>query len=369
MAIIILLIAIVSSFVNILSMYHTHIRGQTRPEFEIIEHNTIFLPDSILYKQCHASTLCKLHDGTLICAWYGGSMEGASDVAIWVSKKEEGKSWTKPSKITDAENIPCWNPVLFYDGDKILLFYKVGQNPENWQSYVKESNDGGVTWTSEKELIAGDYGGRGPVKNKPIQLESGVILAPASVEGDKWSCFVDRSEDQCGTWEKSEYVNADYENFNGKGLIQPALWQDSEGTVHMLMRSSEGVLFKSESKDEGLTWSNAKRTKLPNNNSGIDVACLDDGRLILLYNPVGEVWGARSPIAFSISSDNGETWSEPQNLEYILCDEKINDQNVEFSYPAVIADGCDVYITYTWKKQTIAFWHLRFSDVVERPLH
>lgn len=217
-----------------------------------------------------------------------------------------------------------------------------------------------MTWTPERELISGDYGGRGPVKNKPIQLESGIILAPASVEGDKWKCFIDRSRDQCKTWEKGEYINADYSSFKGKGLIQPTLWQDSEGTVHMLMRSSEGLLFESESKDEGLTWSNARRTELPNNNSGIDVARLEDGRIIVLYNSVGENWGARSPIAFSVSSDNGITWSEPQDLEFILCDEKVNDPNVEFSYPAVISDGYDVYITYTWKRQTIAFWHLRF---------
>lgn len=281
-------------------------------------------------------------------------------------ERKGGNSWTKPFKVADAENVPCWNPVLFYNGRKLFLFYKVGPSTENWQTFVKNSYDGGITWTLEKELIPDDYGRRGPVKNKPIQLKSGVILAPASMECDKWRCFVERSEDQGQTWEKSGFINADYNNFNGKGMIQPTLWQDSEETVYMLMRSSEGSLFQSESKDEGLTWSNARRTKLPNNNSGIDVTCFGDGGLILVYNPVGENWGARSPIAFSISLDNGKTWSEPEKLEYILCDEKINAPNVEFSYPAVISEGYDVYISYTWKKQTIAFWHLRFSDVGER---
>ena len=41
------------------------------------------------------------------------------------------------------------------------------------------------------------------------------------------------------------------------------------------------------------------------------------------------------------------------------CD--INQEYAEFSYPAIIAEGNEVYITYTWKRKTIAFWHIRIN--------
>lgn len=90
-AIITFLTIIAIIFTVILHVYYVNLQNQKRPTFEIIEHNTIFLPGAVPFEQCHASTLCKLQDGALICAWYGGSMEGASDVAIWVSRKEGGK--------------------------------------------------------------------------------------------------------------------------------------------------------------------------------------------------------------------------------------------------------------------------------------
>ncbi len=196
------------------------------------------------------------------------------------------------------------------------------------------------------------------MKNKCIRLRDGAVLAPASTEGGGWECFTDRSEDGGKTWKRSRNVPLDKKSLTGPGIIQPTLWQDSAGTVHMLMRSSEGCIFRSDSADGGKSWGQAVRTALPNNNCGIDLARLSDGRLVLVYNPVSGNWAARSPIAFAVSQDNGESWSEPQYLDHVPCDR--NMESAEFSYPAVIAEGNDVYITYTWKRRTIAFWHLRF---------
>src|SRR5258707_4209333 len=35
--------------------------------------------------------------------------------------------------VTDGKQLPCWNPVLFRPKDgPLLLFYKVGPDPEKW---------------------------------------------------------------------------------------------------------------------------------------------------------------------------------------------------------------------------------------------
>ena len=208
--------------------------------------------------------------------------------------------------------------------------------------------------------MEGDFGGRGPVKNKCIRLRDGAILAPASIETEtEWNCFTDRSEDNGRTWTRSEYVPIDRSKLEYKGIIQPTLWQDDEGIVHMYTRSTEGYIYHSQSEDGGKSWSEALPTALPNNNSGIDLTRLEDGRLVLVYNPISGNWGRRSPVVFSISEDNGKTWGKEYHLDHVPCEKK--ERWANFSYPAVIARGKDVYITYTWKRETIAFWHIQLA--------
>lgn len=327
-------------------------------KYQVINHQHIFESET-KFRQCHASTVCVLPEGRVGAAWFGGEHEKAEDVAIWFAVRHGGV-WGEPRKVAERKGIPCWNPVLYADNGRLLLFYKVGKEIPRWQTFVKESGDWGETWSEERELVPGDSGGRGPVKNKCIRLRDGAVLAPASTEENGWACFTDRSEDGGKTWRRSEDVPFDREILSGSGMIQPTLWQDEQGTVHMLMRSSEGAIFRSESRDGGQTWRTARRTNLPNNNCGIDLAVLGDGRLVLVYNPVSGNWAARSPIAFSVSEDNGRNWSSPEVLDHVPC--RNNVERAEFSYPAIVAEGNDVYITYTWKRRTIAFWQLRFPE-------
>ena len=331
-------------------------------KYQVKNHQHIFESET-KFRQCHASTVCVLPDGNLGAAWFGGEHEKAPDVAIWFARREGGE-WEEPRKAADAEGVPCWNPVLFADGERLLLFYKVGKEIPRWQTFVKESTDSGLTWSEGRELVPGDFGGRGPVKNKCIRLGDGAVLAPASTEENGWACFTDRSEDGGRTWRRSADVPFDRKMLSGSGMIQPALWQDERGTVHMLMRSSEGAIYRSRSEDGGMTWSTAQRTSLPNNNCGIDVARLADGRLVLVYNPVSGNWAARSPMAFSVSEDNGENWSNPEILDHVPC--RTNIERAEFSYPSIVAEGNDVYITYTWKRRTVAFWQLHFPEREEK---
>lgn len=324
--------------------------------YQIIQHQHIFAAGQQQFRQCHASTVCLLPDGSVAAAWFGGDQEKAPNVAIWFSKQVNGQ-WRAPVKVAVHEGIPCWNPVLLCREDRLILFYKQGNEIPTWQTMVKESFDLGETWTESRELVPGDFGGRGPVKNKCLVMKNGTILAPASVEAEYWQCFVDCSEDGGVTWQRSDFVPMDKESLQDKGVIQPSLWEEEDGVVHMFMRSSEGAIYTSYSEDAGKSWSKAERTQLPNNNCGLDLIKMEDGRLVLVYNPVSGNWAARSPIAFAVSEDHGATWSEPQILDHVPCD--TNEEWAEFSYPAVVSRGNDIFLTYTWKRETVAFWQIR----------
>lgn len=130
----------------------------------------------------------------------------------------------------------------------------------------------------------------------------------------------------------------------GKGVIQPALWESAPGKVHLLARSTGGVVCRSDSDDGGLTWSQVVPTDVPNNNSGLDLIRLADGSLALVCNPVTE---GRIPLSILLSHDNGHTWTHSLDLE--------TDEG-EYSYPAIIAVPVGLAVTYTWKRENIRFW-------------
>lgn len=317
----------------------------------ITEAKKIFVfPEDSVTPSCHASTVLPSDDGSVLASWFGGEGEKKPDVEIYVSKKEPGGVFSVPVRVSEGDSIPHWNPVLFRrKNGETVLYYKYGNEIPSWiTKYIILSPDG-KPLTKPRELVPGDVGGRGPVKNKCLRLKSGRILAPASTEGKYWRAFIDISDDDGNTWKRSDYIEVPkYKGKNTK-LIQPSLWEDADGNIHCLIRSDKGALYRSSSADQGETWSKAKRTKLPNNNSGIDLAKDSSGRIWLCCNPVGKNWGDRYPLCLLCSKDNGKSFENVFTLE---------SETGEYSYPAVVFENNRLYITYTYNRKQIAFWEI-----------
>ena len=298
------------------------------------------------FDQCHASTLAELKDGSLMSAWFGGAYEGSKNVAIWASVKS-GSSWSSPyeivsGKVNDTLQYPCWNPVLFRNGEGVLfLFYKVGPNPREWWGMQITSSDEGKTWSKSERLPDGILG---PIKNKPILLKSGVILSPSSIETNtRWQSFIELSEDDGKTWKKIPIDTA-----NPAKVIQPTLLQYPQGKIQALQRSNQDYIMESWSADEGKTWSPLQKTKVLNPNSGIDAVTLSSGLQVLVYNPMqsGAEWvNGRNKLNLAVSTD-GINWKDIAELE--------NQPDGEFSYPSVIeTSDKKVHVVYTANRKWI----------------
>lgn len=194
--------------------------------------------------------------------------------------------------------------------------------------------------------------GRGPVKNKPIRLKNGTILAPGSTElGGKYRCFVDISTDNGKTWNRTPEIDSSFLGFFKVPMIQPTLWESKDGSVHMLTRTKVGRIYRSDSYDGGKTWCRAYPTNLPNNNSGIDLDTDDSGRIFLVYNPVG-IPGIRTPLTLAVSLDDGKTFTKIKTFEKGLA---------EYSYPSVVVKGDTIHITYTYERDYIAYWQIKIK--------
>lgn len=247
--------------------------------------------------------------------------------------------------MADAGLEPHWNPVLFADADRTWLFFKVGIYPKRWRTLVC-TRDARGAWTPPRELVPGDEGGRGPVKNKLVVLSDGTWLAPASIEDDAgWRCFTDRSTDRGESWERGADVPPPPRGFAGRGIIQPSLWLSGPDAAHLLARSDEGWAFRSDSRDGGRTWSPARATTLPNNNSGLDLDRRPNGELILASNPLHDSFADRSPLVLDLGDPAGLRWRRVAVLE---------DAPGEFSYPAVLATPTGAVVAYTHQRRTIA---------------
>ncbi|MCI8517935.1 MAG: exo-alpha-sialidase [Hungatella sp.] len=338
-------------------------------KISMLEKQFVIKDEQKPFDSCHASTLVQTKSGVIVAAWFAGTRESSPDTAIWTSRRADGK-WEAPRKTADVRGTAMWNPVLFQKQDgTIILFYKVGERIPEWRTWTAESHDEGATFTEPREMVCGDdSGGRGPVKNKPVRLKDGTVLAPGSLEGEYWDCFVDISTDDCDSWERSSLVpvrraSCEYHRMHrpydrhyvyGKGILQPALWQDDKEQVHMLLRSTSSRIFRSDSFDGGHTWCVAYDTGLPNNNSGIDLVRRDSGELILVYNPrenlPGMFHGPRTPLTVAVSADNGAHFDRVLDLE---------DTAGVFCYPAVICgQNGEILLTYTWNRENIMFVRL-----------
>lgn len=323
------------------------------------------------FRACHCSTFTIAPNGDYLVTFFAGEREGTPDNAIWLSRCIGGKEWVDPVKIVH-DGTPQWNPVIFRYESRIYLYFKKGPTVHEWISYYTYSDDNGYTWAKEELIVPDDPYSRGPTRNKVIIANDGAWLAPGSVEtAIHFDSLIDRSEDKGKTWIKCPIPIAHndgsrvsrknvwegllqkelWENDLKKierwdGIIQPTLWKSDGSNVHALMRSTRGHIYRSDSSDNGKTWSQAYETYLPNNNAGIDIAKTSSGILALVYNPIPWNWGRRTPISLSLSDDNGETFTEPFPIETL---------DGELSYPSVNADGNLLRITFTVRRQSFMY--------------
>jgi predicted neuraminidase len=325
---------------------------QFKGENCIIKSEFIFQPEDVPYPSCHASTIIQNGKG-LLAAWFGGTAEKNPDVGIWISSFAKGK-WSKPVEVADGiqhknKRYPCWNPVLYNSRNEILLFYKVGPSPSEWWGELKTSKDRGRTWSRANRLPEDIIG---PVRNKPLILDNGVLLCPSSTENDGWRIHMEFTPDNGLTWERTTALND-----RKTGVIQPTILKHPDQKLQLLCRSTVSKILTSWSVDEGHTWSDLVPSGLPNPNSGIDAVTLRDSRYLVVYNHLIK---GRNMLNVAVSAD-GITWEAAALLE--------NDQKgAEFSYPAVIQtkDGL-VHITYTWKRKQIKHVVIDPQKIISRP--
>jgi predicted neuraminidase len=283
-----------------------------------------FLSPACEEYDCHSSSIIETSPGHLCAAWKAGVGQGFSNctmkgnIGAWVSLFD-GIAWSEPVEIVHSEDSVVWTPILCkLSSEELLMFYRIGPSPRQVVSYLKRSTDGGKTWSEAEILPAGIVG---PTKCHPLVIGD-KIISPSSVEvgspiaQDKaTACWIEISEDAGKNWNKVGPIEIPGRRF---GAIEPSLIIDKQGNIRMFCRDrancldQQGWIQTAVSFDGGWHWSQLEPLSLPNPDSGVDTAVIENGDVLLVYNHSAI---DRYPLALAISSDNGATWSQPAILE------------------------------------------------------
>ena len=354
--------------------------------------------------QNHASFLHFTEDGALICAWFGGTLEGKSDISIFASVLTAGSDqWGAPQRLSFDPDHSEQNPVLFSaPGGELLLFHtsQPSGNQDECRIRVAEvSRDA----SEPTKLTAGEGRyldlPRGCFVRAPLTVrEDGAWLLPIfrciQRPGQKWNGSHDRaavgiSEDGGKTWRLD-----DLDQSTGCVHMSPVAIADKR-IAALFRRRQADFVYRTESADGGRTWSAPEPTDVPNNNSSIAAIRLNDGRIAMICNPtnahmssdrraslydeLGEdddrpdanpaggcvpIWGVpRAPVSVCISDDGATSFPQRITIEdgsgTCLSNNSIDGHNKEMSYPWLLegADG-SLHIAYTYYRRAIKYVRL-----------
>ncbi len=325
----------------------------------------------------HSSSVVELPNGDLFVCWFHGSGERtADDVVIHAARwtKATG-SWSAPFLLADTPKFPDTNPVLFVDPAKRLWLFWPAILANTWESALmkyKMSTDyaapGPPRWSEADNILliprniavrTREYMGKDPgeyparmiamandklasrlgwfTRTHPLLLPSGRILLGMYSDGFSFS-LVAISDDNGKTWNASEPIV-------GYGNIQPTLVRRKDGSIVAYMRDNGRAPKRahfSVSKDEGMTWSPAVDSEIPNPGTSLEAIALRDGRWVMVYN---DLESGRHSLAVSLSDDEGKTWKWTRHLEL----DSRTDQRGSFHYPSVIqAQDGSIHVTYSY---------------------
>jgi len=347
----------------------------------------------------HSSSIVELPNGDLLVCWFHGSGERtADDVLIQGARwnRSTGK-WTGRFTMADTPGFPETNPVLFLDSRQRLFFHWPLIIAHKWETALMKyriSTDyqqpaSPPRWEFQDNIVlipkniaerTRDYAGEtaagsGPLAERarkliehaedeyfsrmgwftrthPQQLPSGRILVPMYSDGFSFG-IMGISDDGGYTWTGSEPIV-------GAGCVQPSVVRKKDGTLVAYLRDNGPPpkrALMSVSKDDGVTWTPARDTDIPNPGTSLEAIRLRNGDWIMVYNDIER---GRYSLAAAISDDEGATWKWKRHLDG-RPDKPVDDQ---YHYPSVIqAKDGSIHVTYSYFVAAgKSIKHVRFDE-------
>ena len=307
----------------------------------------------------HSATAVELADGRLRAFWYGGTREGASDVAIYTSvySPKDG-TWSAERAVMTRELAQrslhrsirkLGNPVAGRDRSGRLCLFFVSVSIGGWAGSainLTVSEDEGATWSEPRRLVASPFLNISTlVKGAPLLLSDGTLALPVYHE------FLGKFGELLRVDGEARVTGKTRLSW-GDSSLQPVIVVRSETEAVAFMRYAgrpPGRVLLTRTRDAGAHWSEPLKTPLPNPNSAVGGVLLAGGPLVLAFN---DSEADRENLSLALSTDFGDSWRVARRLEgeSILPRAPV----AEYSYPWVMQDRAgDVHVLYTWGRSRI----------------
>ncbi|MBE3640548.1 sialidase family protein [Mangrovicoccus algicola] len=371
--------------------------GRLAPEGAGIE--AALLPSPAV--QNHAGFLAELPGGAVICAWFGGSLEGKSDICIRASLLLPGAAqWGPVATLSHDPGRSEQNPVIFAAPDgRVWLFHTAQEAGDQDGCRIRMAQ-----LSIEGTDIRAAPGRfldlpRGAFTRAPLRvLPDGGWLLPLFLcvpqQGHRWTGSHDISamaisRDEGQSWELRPMEGS-------TGCVHPCPLPGAAGLVAFFRRRQADHVFRAEGTADGRGWSAPHPTDLLNNNSSLAAIRLAEGEVAVLCNPVNAamsqsrraslydelggtdarpdadtaggcvpVWGVeRAPLVLALSRDEGASFPErflvADGPGTCLSNNSLDGRNRELSYPWLLETGDGaLHLCYTLHRRAIR--HLRLA--------
>lgn len=294
-------------------------------------------------------SILPLADGSLLFAnteFDKDSSDFAPARIVACRSDDLGRHWTQPATLqSNVGRLNVMSATLrpLRGGASVGLFYLVKDGRDNLKACLRKSHDNGQTFG--EPIVITDAPGYHVMNNDRVtELADGRLLCPVA-----WTRDVDAenhfvsycywSDDEGQTWKTGpSRVDAPQ-----RGAMEPEVLELNDGRVLMIVRTQLGDIYASHSLDRGESWSQAQPWGVRSPESPATLRRIPTtGDLLLIWNPTYAAGaghgGKRTPLSAAISTDEGQSWQPPRDLE--------DRANQEYAYASAAFRGQHVLLSY-----------------------
>ena len=320
-------------------------------------------------------TLAITRGGRIYMGWYaGGTGEPHMDnFNLLVRSDDLGETWSKPLLVIPSDRerwVHALDIQLWTAPDGRLFVFWVQNNTEPACLGRRGLTvDGFVFYDmthAEWVSVCDDPDADEPVFSAPRCLDKGFLRCkPLALDDGTYLNFnYDQVSDRYGYSLSFDQGRSYHHAYGALKLPTPfdetMAYQKRDGSVRLFARTSVGEIAESTSFDRCRTWTEAKKTGLPNTNTRLFVARTPSGRVLLINNDDAKV---RRSMTVYLSDDDGATWPHRRLL----------DGRDALSYPDADFYQGRIYLTYDRERcgaREILFASLTEEDILhpDRPI-
>ena len=324
------------------------------------------LPNSTA-RSVHSATAVEISGGRLRAFWFGGSREGASDVAIYTSVfSPRERTWSPERVLVTRESAQrnlqryvrkLGNPAVGRDRSGRLWLFFVSVSVGGWAGSAVNlmvSEDEGETWSPPRRLVASPFFNISTlVKGPPLEFSDGTIGLPVYHE-------------MAGKFGELLRLDTDGHAIRkirlswGRSSLQPVIlpWSETDAVGFMRYAGDPPArVLMVHTGDAGAHWSEPVKTVLPNPDAAVGAVLLASGPLVLAFNNSEE---NRDDLSLAYSKDRGNTWRIARRLEGDPTLARAPSR--EYSYPWIMQDTAgDIHVLYTWGRSRIKHVHFNLA--------